>query len=69
MQGYSKETDDSLTTDGAARLARKIETYWRSRGHAVEAVVILFSLERGGVKLAGVRSNMIGAWPRGLADG
>jgi hypothetical protein len=57
--------NDFCTEDGAKRLARMIEEYWRDRGYAVDVKLI----EAGFMPAmraarTDVRSNMVNGFPR-----
>lgn len=56
--GDGQSHGSCLTQAGARRLARQIENFWTSRGHAVAVTV-----EHGIDGVWGVRSNLVGGLP------
>lgn len=60
---------DHLTHDGALKLAKRIERYWKARGSLVTMRVEMFhkslSMSGAGKELYAVRSDMRNGAPRG----
>lgn len=57
---------DACSAEGAERLRRQIEGYWRERGASVEVSVVevpgVYGVSRS--QRSDVRSDMIDGWPR-----
>lgn len=57
--------NDWLTSDGATRLAKRIEREWRKRGHEVTTRVETERVAEGSAgNLHCIRSDMINGYPR-----
>ena len=58
---------DPFSREGSARLARKIERYWRGKGHTVNVWTEEFGSSIGDEPLYGVRSDLVNGFPQSLS--